>query len=223
MFVWGVEADFQGADIKDSISIAGPFATVGNNTTGGTRFDANDSIDWFGTVRARLGVAYDRALIYATGGLIYGRVEVSQNTVFSGTQYARTWRQRGLAGPREAELSSPSHPTGVASSKRCTTIWAPYRRRLSARRPLTASSGASPSTSREALCAPASTTASAGTEPSPREIQWAPGFALGALFFFDRSAGHLGRRRGHRGQWGLPPTCSSQLCPTRASASPPVI
>jgi outer membrane immunogenic protein len=33
-------------------------------------------------------VAYDRALIYATGGLIYGRVEVSQNTVFSGTQYA---------------------------------------------------------------------------------------------------------------------------------------
>jgi outer membrane immunogenic protein len=88
MFVWGVEADFQGADIKDSISIAGPFATVGNNTTGGTRFDASHSMDWFGTVRARLGVAYDRALIYATGGLIYGRVEVSQNTVFSGTQYA---------------------------------------------------------------------------------------------------------------------------------------
>jgi outer membrane immunogenic protein len=91
MFVWGVEADFQGSDIKDSISIPGPFATVGGGAAGGTRFDASHSMDWFGTVRARLGLAaYDRALIYATGGLIYGRVQVSQNTVFPNTQYAST-------------------------------------------------------------------------------------------------------------------------------------
>jgi outer membrane immunogenic protein len=29
-------------------------------------------LDWFGTVRARAGVAFDRALIYATGGFAYG-------------------------------------------------------------------------------------------------------------------------------------------------------
>ena len=33
-------------------------------------FDNNLS-DWFGTVRARAGVAFDRVLIYATGGLAY--------------------------------------------------------------------------------------------------------------------------------------------------------
>src|SRR5690606_26398587 len=33
-------------------------------------FDNNLS-DWFGTVRARLGVAVDRFLIYGTGGLAY--------------------------------------------------------------------------------------------------------------------------------------------------------
>ena len=33
-------------------------------------FDNNLS-DWFGTLRARAGVAFDRVLIYATGGLAY--------------------------------------------------------------------------------------------------------------------------------------------------------
>ena len=33
-------------------------------------FDNNLS-DWFGTVRARAGVAFDRVLVYATGGLAY--------------------------------------------------------------------------------------------------------------------------------------------------------
>lgn len=89
-FVWGVEADFQGADISDSISIPGPFATVGGGPPGGIRFDASHSMDWFGTVRLRLGIANDRTLFYATGGLFYGGVEVSQNTVFAATQYAST-------------------------------------------------------------------------------------------------------------------------------------
>ena len=31
--------------------------------------------DWFGTVRGRVGYAWDRTLIYATGGFAYGNVE----------------------------------------------------------------------------------------------------------------------------------------------------
>lgn len=66
--VFGVEADFEGADIQDS-------ATTASGKT------ANSNMDWFGTVRGRLGYAFDRALIYATGGLAYGDVTTS-GTVF---------------------------------------------------------------------------------------------------------------------------------------------
>jgi outer membrane immunogenic protein len=32
----------------------------------------NSKLDWFGTVRGRIGLAWDRLLIYATGGYAYG-------------------------------------------------------------------------------------------------------------------------------------------------------
>lgn len=60
-FVIGAEADIQYADIG------------GDNDFGGI-LDDGDNESWFGTVRARGGVAFHRALIYATGGLAYGEV-----------------------------------------------------------------------------------------------------------------------------------------------------
>jgi len=83
----GAEADFQGADIKGSLNIPGPFATVGGGGPGGTSFTASEKIDWFGTVRARAGLTFDRFLVYGTGGLAYGKVDVSQDTLFPATSY----------------------------------------------------------------------------------------------------------------------------------------
>jgi outer membrane immunogenic protein len=60
-FVFGVETDIQYADLG------------GDNDFGGI-LDDDDSDSWFGTVRARAGVAFDRALVYVTGGLAYGEV-----------------------------------------------------------------------------------------------------------------------------------------------------
>jgi outer membrane immunogenic protein len=68
----GFEADVQASGEKAS----------------GTRFDTVDfegvttnyetKIEWFGTVRGRLGYVFDRdVLLYATGGLAYGRVSIS--------------------------------------------------------------------------------------------------------------------------------------------------
>ncbi len=64
-FVYGVESDFQGASI--SSGLAGLSA---NNKA----FTSNESIDWFGTVRGRLGWAFGPALLYGTGGFAYGNV-----------------------------------------------------------------------------------------------------------------------------------------------------
>ena len=55
-FVIGAEADIQYADMG------------GRNHFG----YGNQGMDWFGTVRARAGIAIDRALIYVTGGFAYG-------------------------------------------------------------------------------------------------------------------------------------------------------
>src|SRR5215475_14014038 len=60
--VFGVEADIQASDISDSSTV-----TVGN-----TSATIKSKLDWFGTVRARLGYAADRNLVYITGGLAYG-------------------------------------------------------------------------------------------------------------------------------------------------------
>lgn len=58
-FVLGLEADIQGADLS----------------SGDNLFGARVKTDYFGTVRARVGFAYDRFLPYITGGWAYGNVK----------------------------------------------------------------------------------------------------------------------------------------------------
>src|SRR5215213_228038 len=68
-FVIGLETDIQWADTDQDENVAFIPAGVPGTFVPGT-FN-NDLSDWFGTVRARAGVAFDRVLIYATGGLAY--------------------------------------------------------------------------------------------------------------------------------------------------------
>jgi outer membrane immunogenic protein len=65
-FVIGVEVDIQGSGLTDSYSSVG---TVYNQ-----RHDIKQDVDYFGTVRGRLGYAVDHTLVYATGGFAYGNV-----------------------------------------------------------------------------------------------------------------------------------------------------
>jgi outer membrane immunogenic protein len=77
--VVGLEADIQFADIKKSI---GPDQIFG--LPPGNRLTSSSKLEWFGTVRPRLGFAFDRFLVYATGGLAYGSVKVSDSYAFVG-------------------------------------------------------------------------------------------------------------------------------------------
>jgi outer membrane immunogenic protein len=79
-FVYGLEADIQGADIKGSSSYCGPVGCANLITTASTK------LDWLGTVRARFGfAAFDRTLLYVTGGLAVGSSKLSANiNEFSG-------------------------------------------------------------------------------------------------------------------------------------------
>jgi outer membrane immunogenic protein len=67
--VVGVEADIQWADLGNGgVGVV----TSGAFPVGFVPAVRGNGLDWFGTVRGRLGFAFDRALIYATGGFAYG-------------------------------------------------------------------------------------------------------------------------------------------------------
>jgi outer membrane immunogenic protein len=66
-FVFGIEADIQGGDITGSSSL--------KLLHGHAAASAKSELDWFGTVRGRLGYAIDNVLFYGTGGFAYGSVK----------------------------------------------------------------------------------------------------------------------------------------------------
>ncbi len=67
-FVYGVETDFQVSAISGSVYGTNPSDTL-------DQVGVKSSLDWFGTVRGRLGYDFGPVLAYATGGFAYGRVE----------------------------------------------------------------------------------------------------------------------------------------------------
>ncbi|MBJ6124744.1 outer membrane protein [Microvirga splendida] len=83
-FVVGLEGDIQYADFGSEFS----FDSDADGDIDGDD-DVFDSGDWFGTVRARAGVAFDRALIYATGGFAFADDSTGW-TVGGGMEYAFT-------------------------------------------------------------------------------------------------------------------------------------
>jgi outer membrane immunogenic protein len=76
--VAGIETDFDWSDVKGNGSAP---TTIAFGATPAT-FDASQKIEWFGTLRARLGyLPTDNLLLYATGGLAYGKVDESTDVV----------------------------------------------------------------------------------------------------------------------------------------------
>jgi len=83
----GIEADFQGSDINGSVNVAGPFNIVGFGPVGGASYIASERLNYFGTIRPRVGFVMNQALIYATGGLAYGGGNVSDDLIGTGVSY----------------------------------------------------------------------------------------------------------------------------------------
>jgi len=82
--VFGVEADIQASDIGDDVTILLPGGTSGGFTGVPSTSTGSSDLDWFGTVRGRLGfAAWDRALLYVTGGFAYGRTSDNVTLLFN--------------------------------------------------------------------------------------------------------------------------------------------
>jgi outer membrane immunogenic protein len=71
--VLGIEADIQGSSQRSKINGAFTDPIFGPVTFAG---GAEDKLEWFGTVRGRAGIAFDRVLWYGTGGWAYGERKI---------------------------------------------------------------------------------------------------------------------------------------------------
>jgi len=82
----GVEADINYTDLDktETLSNTSNFGPLGTpSATPVTRDNQyRGKLDYLGTVRARLGLTFDRVLVYGTGGLAYGRI--NQETIYYG-------------------------------------------------------------------------------------------------------------------------------------------
>ena len=85
----GIETDFQWSGQKDSTCVFGcGTSSTGFFNLGGpgdqTQVHISQKLNWFGTVRARVGYLHNDTLWYATGGGAYGRIgeNISYDTSF---------------------------------------------------------------------------------------------------------------------------------------------
>jgi len=78
--IWGIEGDIQLANIDHRVSAS---FTDGTNTLNAS---AGTELDWFATIRARLGTSVtDRMMAYVTGGVAYGKTSSSIDASLNGT------------------------------------------------------------------------------------------------------------------------------------------
>jgi opacity protein-like surface antigen len=106
-WLFGFETDFQGSQEKGTSCIISCDNIPGNGTNVGSSLitlTAQHQIDYFGTVRGRLGYVSNNTLFYATGGGAYGRVEqtlsATQNVTGTGTFSSATTASAPRQRPR---------------------------------------------------------------------------------------------------------------------------
>jgi outer membrane immunogenic protein len=91
-WVFGVEADFQGSGQKaDGAFAIGGITAPGIGALPGDSIAYHDKLDWFGTLRGRVGWAMGErgnVLPYITGGLAYGQGTISGSGTVGGVPLA---------------------------------------------------------------------------------------------------------------------------------------
>lgn len=78
--VYGAEADFTWTGQKDSLFLSGDTRPALFNTEDFSYTETTSAkLKYMGTVRGRVGYAFDRLLPYVTGGLAWGRISMDTN------------------------------------------------------------------------------------------------------------------------------------------------
>lgn len=98
--VLGVETDLQWSDIQASHQEA----TATSDPSRAAVVNTSQSLEWFGSTRARLGYSYGRLLPYVTGGVAYGETSVKSLQALPGLVVGVSQRSTGVGWAAGAGL-----------------------------------------------------------------------------------------------------------------------
>jgi outer membrane immunogenic protein len=102
-WVYGLETDFSGSAAKGSFpTVAGVYLCGGSGL-------CHSSLDWFGTVRGRVGYASNTWLPYITGGFAYGGLKASLGDGIPATTSATGTRGGWTLGAGVEYAIAPQH------------------------------------------------------------------------------------------------------------------
>jgi outer membrane immunogenic protein len=110
-FVFGAEVDFQGAGLDGTKTVTPIVQSDGTPAAPGSFLMAHHEMNWFGTIRPRVGYAGHRWLIYGTGGLAYGNVKWAAVTSYPSVAYpaAQDETKVGWTGGAGVEFEMTPH------------------------------------------------------------------------------------------------------------------
>lgn len=80
--VIGAAADYQFTRLRGYGTLQGYFTIPDTGETRTVIHHAGQRLDFLGTLRGKIGYAFDRFFVYGTGGLAYGNVRIDTNTAF---------------------------------------------------------------------------------------------------------------------------------------------
>lgn len=83
-----------GAELEGNYSWLHERKNIQSSVPGGNFLRTN--IDWFGSLSAKAGVAFDRVLVYATGGVALARIESAQTVPVLGESFSRKKTEVGF-------------------------------------------------------------------------------------------------------------------------------
>ncbi len=115
-WVWGLEADLDWASIR---------GTTGAGMCGNAAFLSCETRNtWMSTGRGRIGYAFDRWMIYGTGGLAYGGVRMATGTGITQTKNKLGWTlgagvEWAFSGPWSAKLEYLWEDLGSVTCDAC--------------------------------------------------------------------------------------------------------
>lgn len=80
-WVAGLEADLNWSSLESDIETRYPLLTAPGGQTFNPHTDRlSNRLDWYSTVRGRIGLAFDRVMVFATGGLAIAQIETTSET-----------------------------------------------------------------------------------------------------------------------------------------------
>lgn len=114
-FLGGIEADIQYADLTRTVTLTGVAPVAGGAPA--ALYGATQSLDYLGTVRARIGYIANRLVVFGTGGFAYGDVQVRQTVTTGGATFAAGRQTTGLGYAAGAGLEYAVTPNVTAKAE----------------------------------------------------------------------------------------------------------